>query len=122
MLVDANPPGFVLAAPEQLRAFFGGDNLERVDWVASAEAVAGLAPPAVPVVVLAAGLNTANDWHRWQEEQAAELGVELVVVPGVGHRIQAQQPEAIVAAIGEVLAGVQGRGAGGTPAAATPAP
>jgi pimeloyl-ACP methyl ester carboxylesterase len=120
VLVDANPPGFVLAAPEQLRAFFGGDNLERVDWVASAEAVAELAPPAVPVVVLVAELNTANDWHRWQEEQAAELGVEPVVVPGVGHRIQAERYPAVAEAIRQVVEAARGPGAGATPTAGTP--
>jgi len=53
------------------------------------------------------------------------VGVEAVVVPGVGdkyQRMQEQKPEAIVAAIREMVEVVRRPGAGATPATGTQPP
>lgn len=129
VLVDAPPITFVddecaivdAGLCEKLRVGWQpSKNPEGLDLAGSGSEITAADPlPAVPLVVLAAtnhhqsaitdaGFEKGIEaiWQRRQEELAASvLGGRVQVVPG-GHDIQLEHPEAVVAAIRSVLAGL----------------
>jgi pimeloyl-ACP methyl ester carboxylesterase len=137
VLVDPTPTDYwdllLALVPEQDRALVTDpqNHPEQIGLLASADLVRGVAVPAVPAVVLVAGLGFPwpGTWpaaeldagvRRSVEALAGELKAPLVVAEGVGHTIHQARPELVVEAIRLVVEAVHDPGSWATPAAPAP--
>ena len=114
-------PHWHLAEHSQSVHFFSGDETPSVSWRQEMEARRDFGD--MPVVALSGGEYSGNAWGTEAEKAlerehwhaghralaARSTRGRWAVVPGAGHFIQADKPEAVSAAIREVVAAVRSR-------------
>ncbi|WNV73839.1 alpha/beta fold hydrolase [Geodermatophilus sp. DSM 44513] len=107
VLVDALDPSVGLVtgtgASDLDDVEMAGEGLDLADVEQAARSVTALAPD-LPLVVLVRGEGAGAAWTAGQERLAALSGrSRTVVVDGAGHQIPSEAPEAVAAAVRDVL-------------------
>jgi pimeloyl-ACP methyl ester carboxylesterase len=107
VFVDALDPSVGLlggtGAPSLAEVAMADERLDLRDVEQAARSVTALEEDP-QLVVLVRGEGVGQAWTAGQQRLAALSGrSETVVVPGAGHQIPSEAPEAVAAAVGDVL-------------------